>query len=51
MKEGNMPKINLSLPKKEYDEFTKLSEKERRPYNQQFMHMMEFYLRNKDKMK
>lgn len=43
-----MPKVNLSLPQEDLDKFKKLAEKERRPLNQQFLFMMEYYIRNKD---
>ena len=50
-KEDNMGKVNISLPKDEMDKFKKLAEEERRSYNQQLMHMMDFYLKHKDKVK
>lgn len=50
-KEISMPKVNISLPKDEMERFKKISEEERRSYNQQLMHMMDFYLKYKDKVK
>lgn len=50
MPENNMPKVNLSLPKEDLERFKQLAEKERRPLNQQFLFMMDFYLEYKDKV-
>jgi len=42
----NMAKINISLPKEELKKFKALADKEHRPYNKQFLHMMDFYIKN-----
>ena len=44
-------KLNLSLTKEQKDKLIDLANKENRKYSQQIVHMMEFYIENKDKVK
>ena len=44
-------KLNVSLSKEQKKKLTDLAEKENRKYSQQIIHMMEFYIENKDKAK
>ena len=44
-------KLNLSLAKEEKQLIEKLAKEERRKINQQIVHMTEFYVKFKDKMK
>lgn len=46
-----MPKMTISLTKEHMKTLKDLSEKEHRPYSNQIIHMMEFYLQYKDKVK
>lgn len=49
--ENEMPRKTISMGKKELDTLEKLSKNEHRSASQQIVHMMEFYINNKDKMK
>jgi len=44
-------KLNLSLTKEQKKNIQKLAKEENRKLSQQIVHMMEFYVRNKDKVK
>ncbi len=46
-----MPKMTISLSKQDEKKLKELSKKEHRPYSNQIVHMMEFYIENKDKVK
>ena len=46
-----MPRMNISLTKEQMEKLKKLSKDEHRPYSNQIIHMMEFYIKNKDKVK
>jgi len=51
MDTDKMPKMTISLTKEHMKTLKALSEKEHRPYSNQIIHMMEFYIENKDKVK
>ena len=51
MKNEKMPRMNISLTKEEEKRLKDLSKKEHRPYSNQIIHMMDFYIENKDKVK
>ena len=51
MDKNKMPKMTISLSKEEQKKLKELSHKEHRPYSNQIIHMMEFYIENKDKVK
>jgi hypothetical protein len=44
-------KLNVSLSKEQKKKLTNLADMENRKYSQQIVHMMEFYLKYKDKVK
>ena len=44
-------KLNVSLSKEQKKKLTDLADMENRKYSQQIVHMMEFYLKYKDKVK
>ena len=44
-------RTTISLTPEDKIRLGELSKKERRPISQQIIHMMEFYIENKDKMK
>ena len=44
-------KLNVSISKEQKKKLTDLAEVENRKYSQQIIHMMEFYLKYKDKVK
>lgn len=44
-------KLNLSITKEQKAKLIELAKKENRKYSQQIVHMMEFYIGNKDKVK
>ena len=46
-----MPRMNISLTKEQQKQLKELAKKENRKYSQQIVHMMEFYIENKDKVK
>jgi len=43
---SQMPRMNISLTKEQMKTLKDLSEKEHRPYSNQIIHMMEFYLQH-----
>ena len=45
------PTKNISMNKQESDQLDVLAKKEHRSVSQQIIHMMEFYIENKDKVK
>ena len=47
---GSKP-LNISLPKEQRDKLKKLAENENRAISHQIVHMLEFYLKFKDKVK
>lgn len=49
--ETNMPRKTISMSKQVNDELDKLAKGEHRSVSQQIVHMMEFYIENKDKVK
>ncbi len=49
MNNEKMPRMNISLTKQQMDQLKELSKKENRKYSQQIVHMMEFYIENKDR--
>ena len=51
MDKNRMPKMTISLTKEHMKTLKDLSEKEHRPYSNQIIHMMEFYIENKDRIK
>lgn len=48
---SQMSRMNISLTKEQMEKLKKLSQEEHRPYSNQIVHMMEFYIKNKDKVK
>ena len=44
----DMARMTISLSKKEMEKLKKLSQEEHRPYSNQIVHMMEFYIKNKE---
>lgn len=44
-------KLNVSLTKEQKKKLTDLADRENRKYSQQIIHMMDFYLKHKDKVK
>ncbi len=46
-----MPKMTISLSIEDEKRLKKLSKNEHRPYSNQIVHMMEFYIKYKDKVK
>jgi len=48
---NQMPRMNISLTKEQMKKLKDLSNEEHRPYSNQIIHMMEFYLKHKDKVK
>lgn len=46
-----MPKMTISLSREDEKKLKELSKKERRPYSNQIVYMMEFYIENKNKIK
>ena len=46
---GFMPRMNISLTNKEMEKLKSISEREHRAYSDQVVHMMEFYIKYKDK--
>jgi len=49
--ESEMPRKTISMDKEELDQLDKISKTEHRTASQQIVHMMEFYIENKDKTK
>lgn len=49
--ENDMPRKTISMSKKESNQLDTLAKKEHRSVSQQIIHMMEFYIENKDKVK
>lgn len=49
--ENDMPRKTISMNKQESDHLDALAKKEHRSVSQQIIHMMEFYIKNKDKVK
>ena len=49
--ENPMPRKTISMKHEEIEKLDKISEKEHRSVSQQIVHMMEFYLKYKDKIK
>ena len=48
---SNVPRLNVYLDQKTKDTLKEISDKENRPVSRQIKHMMEFYLKYKDKVK
>jgi len=46
-----MPRMNISLTKEQMEKLKNLSQEEHRPYSNQIVHMLDFYLKYKDKVK
>jgi len=46
-----MPRMTISLTREDEKKLRELSKKEHRPYSNQIVYMMEFYIENKDKVK
>ena len=46
-----VPRLNVYLDQKTKDKLKDVSDKENRPVSRQIKHMMEFYLKYKDKVK
>lgn len=46
-----MPRMTISLTKEQEKKLKDMAKKEHRPYSNQIIHMMEFYIENKDKVK
>lgn len=42
--EENMPRVSISMTKKQLEKLDKIKEKEHRKRSEQIVHMMEFYL-------
>jgi len=49
--ENEMPRKTISMKKEEGDQLDQLAEKEHRSVSQQIVHMMQFYVKYKDKIK
>ena len=47
----HVPTLNLYFDEKTKKKLKELSDKENRPISRQVKHMMEFYIKNKDKVK
>ena len=45
-----MSRMNISLTNQQIKQLKTLAEKENRPYSKQILHMMEFYVKNKDRI-
>ena len=46
----NTKRLNFSISKQQIEILKKLAEEENRPYSKQIWHMVEFYIKNKDKV-
>lgn len=49
--DDKMPRKTISMKKEKIDQLEQLAEKETRTVSQQIVHMLEFYLEYKDKVK
>ena len=49
--ENDMPRKTISMNKQESDQLDTMAKKEHRSVSKQIVHMMEFYIENKDKAK
>ena len=49
--ENEMPRKTISMKSEESDTLDKIAKEEHRTVSQQIVHMMEFYLKYKDKVK
>lgn len=48
---SNVPRLNIYLDQETKDKLKEISDKENRPISRQIKHMLEFYLKYKDKVK